>query len=294
MIDGKKQSEFFLLSFGAKTLGEIQLVIFDEGFADGLAFGLEKRVGHSTTDEHGVGDFHEIFDDFDFVADFGAAKNGDERTRGIRYRFAEIGQLFFHEQAGGGLLDEARDADNGGMRAMRGAEGIANENAVAESGKLFGKSLVVFFFLGMEANVFQNENFAVAQGFALAFGARADAIERKRHRATEKLFQLFRGWPHGIFQIRAAFGAAEMRGEHDASAFLNSEANCRQRFADASVVRDDAVFERNVEVHADEDALAAKVEIVDGELVHSLRERRVTSAEKTEPSPRTTQPTNSP
>src|SRR5947199_8532296 len=85
-----------------------------------------------------------------------------------------------------------------------------------------------------------------------------------------------------------------MRGEHDASAFLNSEANCRQRFADASVVRDDAVFERNVEVHADEDALAAKVEIVDGELVHSLRERRVNSAEKTESSPRTKQPTNSP
>src|SRR6266853_726096 len=270
VVDGKEQSEFSHLRFFTQTLGEIQLVVLDEGLADRLAFGFEKRVSHAATDEHGVGDFHESFDDFDFVADFGAAENGDERACGIRYRFAEISQLFFHEQASGGLLDEARDADNGGVCAVRGAECIADKNAIAESGELLGKRFVVFFFFRMEADVFQDENFTVAQGFALAFGAGTDTIERKRDGTAEKLFQLFRARPHGIFEIRAAFGAAEMRSEHKAGTFLNGEANCGQRFADARVVGDDAGFERNVEVHTDEDALAAKIEIVDGELGHGV------------------------
>src|SRR5260370_16616616 len=153
---------------------------------------------------------------------------------------------------------------------MRGAESIADEHAIAESGELFGKGLVVFFFLGMETDIFQNENFTVAQGFALAFGTGADTIQSKRHGIAEELFQLFRGGPYGIFQIRATFGAAEMGREDEAGGFLNGEANCRQGFAGASVVGDDAVFERNVEVHADEDAFAAEVEIVDGELVHDV------------------------
>jgi hypothetical protein len=95
-------------------------------------------------------------------------------------------------------------------------------------------------------------------------------IQSKRHGIAEELFQLFRGGPYGIFQIRATFGAAEVRRKHEACAFLSGEANCRQRFADASAVGDDTVFERNVEVHADEDAFAAEVEIVDGELVHDV------------------------
>src|SRR6266704_575313 len=268
MIDREKQGEFLLLGFGAEPLGELQLVIFDERLADGLAFRFEKSVGHTAANWHGISDFHKIVHNFAIDAHLGTAKNGDKGARGIRYGFAEIGQFFFHEQAGGGLADEARDADHGSVGAMRGAESIADKNAIADSGKLFRKGLVVFFFLRMEADIFKNENFTVAQGFALAFSTGADAIERKRHGIAEKLFQFFCGRPHGIFQIRAAFGASKMRSEYKASAFLNGEANCRKGFADASVVRDHAIFERNVEVHADEGALPTKIEIVDGELVH--------------------------
>src|SRR5438876_785302 len=85
------------------------------------------------------------------------------------------------------------------------------------------------------------------------------------------IFLLFRGGPQGRFQVGAAFGSTEVRSKDEAGAFLNSKANGGQRFADASLVGDDAVFERNVEVHADEDAFAAEVEVVDGELVHGLR-----------------------
>ena len=153
---------------------------------------------------------------------------------------------------------------------MRGAEGITNEKAVAECSELLGKSFVVFFFLGMEADIFKNENFTVAQGFALAFGTGADTIERKSHGIAEKFLQFFCCRRQGIFQIGAAFGTAKMRSENETRTVLNRKAQCRKRFADAGVVGDHAVLERNVEVHADEDALAAEVEVVDGELVHGV------------------------
>jgi hypothetical protein len=61
-----------------------------------------------------------------------------------------------------------------------------------------------------------------------------------------------------------------MRSEHEAAALLNGEAERGDRFANAGVVGDHSVFERNVEVHADKDAPSAKIEIVDGELVHGV------------------------
>jgi len=114
------------------------------------------------------------------------------------------------------------------------------QNASQRAASCLEKRFVVFFFFRMEADVFQDENFTVAQGFASGLRAGTDTIERKRDGTAEKLFQLFRGRPHGIFEIRAAFGAAEMRSEHKAGTFLNGEANCGQRFADARVVGDDA------------------------------------------------------
>ena len=59
-----------------------------------------------------------------------------------------------------------------------------------------------------------------------------------------------------------------MRSEDKARAFLNGEPKRRKGLANAGVVGDDGILERDVEVHADEDTLALEIEIVDGELVH--------------------------
>src|ERR1700675_2442421 len=176
LINRKKQSEFLFLRFFTEAPREAELVVFDERFANGLAFGFEESVSHAAADEHSVGDLHQVFDDFDFVADFGTTKNGDKGAHGVGDRFAEIGQFFFHEQAGGGLLDEAGDANYGSMRAMRGAERVTNEKTVAESGELFRKCLAVLFFLGVEANVFEKEDIAVGERFAFRFRNRSDTV----------------------------------------------------------------------------------------------------------------------
>src|SRR6267378_623693 len=189
VIDGKQERKFLLARFAAQSASKFQLVIFNERFAYGLAVGFEKGVSHAAANQHAVGDFHQVFDDFDLVADFGAAKNGDEGARGIGHGFAEIGQFLFHQQTRGGLLDKVRDARNRSVRAVRGTKGVANENTVAERGELLRESFVVFFFFRMEADVFQHEHFAVAQGFALAFGSRAHAIQGEGDRLAEELLQ---------------------------------------------------------------------------------------------------------
>src|ERR1700674_2253999 len=97
------------------------------------------------------------------------------------------------------------------MRAMGGAKGVAHKNTIAQRRKLFRKSLVVLFFLGMEADIFQQEHFAIAQGFALALHAGADTIQAKRYRLAEKLFELFRSGLQRKLGIRSALGPAKMR-----------------------------------------------------------------------------------
>src|SRR5260370_38949171 len=120
---------------------------------------------------------------------------------------------------------------------MRGAESIANENAVAGGGELFRKSLVVFFFFGMKANVFQNKNFSVAQSFALAFSTGTDTIERERHGIAEKLLKFLRGGRQGIFKIRSAFGAAVVRSDYQAGALLSCGARGWRAVVDVSFGR---------------------------------------------------------
>src|SRR6267142_5343847 len=268
VIDGQQERKFLLARFVAQAPCEVQLVIFDERVAYGLAVGFEKGVSHAAPNQHAVGDFHQIFDDFDLVADFGAAKSRDEGTRRIRDGLAEIGQFLFHQQTRSGLLDKACDSHNRSVRAMRGTKGVANENTVAERGELLRESFVVFFFLGMETDVFQHEHFAVAQGLALAFGSRSDTIQCECDRLAEELLQFLGRGPQRIFWIRSALRPAEMRSEHEPATLLNGEPQRRKSFTDARVVRDDALFQRNVEIRADENSLAAKVEVVDGELVH--------------------------
>src|SRR6266436_3820195 len=120
----------------------------------------------------------------------------------------------------------------------------------------------------MEANVFEEEDVAVSELIAFRLRDGSDTIRGKSNRPADEFFELLGDLTERIFRFRAALGTAEMRSDHQTAAFLNDEAECGDGFANARVVGDDAVFERDVEVHADENTLSANVEVVDGELVH--------------------------
>src|SRR5580765_272024 len=62
-----------------------------------------------------------------------------------------------------GLVYEARDAYNRSVSAVRRAEGVTDEDAIAKGSELLRECFVVLLFLGMEANVFQKEDIAVSE-----------------------------------------------------------------------------------------------------------------------------------
>ena len=135
---------------------------------------------------------HEIFDDFDFVADLCSAENRDKRARGIGERFAEIVELFFHEQTGRGLVHETRDADNGSVGAVGGAKSVANEEAIAEGGELLRECFVVLLFFVMKTDVFEKKYVAVSERLTFRHRDRADAIGSKANVLDPvSVFELF-------------------------------------------------------------------------------------------------------
>ncbi len=106
----------------------------------------------------------------------------------MRNGFAEIGQLFFHQQAGGGLAHELGDAHDRCVSAMRGAKCVANKQPVAERRELPRKFRVVGFLFGMVADVFEQQHFPIAEGFALRFRFGPDAVRCKGHRFAAQQF----------------------------------------------------------------------------------------------------------
>ncbi len=116
-----------------------------------------------------------MYDDSDFVADFGASKDGDEGVLGVLQDATQILQLFFHEQTGGGFLHEAGNANRGSMGTMSGAEGVVDVE-FGELGELLRKMFVVLFFLGVEAEVFEQQGLAFLELERHFFGFGTNAL----------------------------------------------------------------------------------------------------------------------
>ena len=113
----------------------------------------------------------------------------------------------------------------------------------------------------MVAHVFEKQHAAIRKGFALGFRLGADAIGSEFNRLPQQLSQAGGHRRQAVLRIDFALGAAEMRSEHESRAALDGQTKRRQRFADARIVRNARTFERHVEIHADENALAGQIEI---------------------------------
>src|SRR5215470_8193043 len=117
----------------------------------------------------------------------------------------------------------------------------------------------------METDVFEEEHATVSERLAFGFGVVADTIGSENHWRAKHFGQFGRDGSQRIFWIGAALWASEVRRQHQAAAFLDRQTQGRESFADARVVAHFSVFERNVEIDANENALAVEIEVVDGE-----------------------------
>ena len=157
---------------------DLDLVFFNQALAGGDAKRALEGVSHATDDDQGVDLVEQIVDDVDFAGDFGAADDGDEGMLGRLKRLAEVGNFFFHQQAGDGGLQEVRDAFRGSVGAMRGAECVVDVN-FCKRGELLRELGVIGFFFGVVAEILKQQNLAglkLARHFAGDF---TDAIRRE-------------------------------------------------------------------------------------------------------------------
>jgi hypothetical protein len=75
---------------------------------------------------------------------------------------------------------------------------------------------------------------------------------------TEELGQALGHRREGVLRIRAAIGASQVREHHHPGAGVNELIERRNRRADAPIVADHTVLQRNVQVATDQDAFAGE------------------------------------
>ena len=187
---------------------------------------------------------------------------------GLESALAEIGEFALHQKARGSLADEPRDAYYRSMSTVRRSKSVANKQPVAERGKLPRKAFVVGFFFRMKANILEQKHAAIGERAALGLRLGTDAIRGKFHRRSHEFRKFGRRRPQAVFRIGFAFGAAQVRGQHQTRAAFARQLQSRQGLANARVVGDASAFERHVEINANEYALPPKIEVANGKLVH--------------------------
>ncbi len=162
------------------------------------------------------------------------------------------------------------------MGAMRRRKRVVDIE-IAESCEFLHEGRIVFLLAGVKPGVFEEQDVAVVErghGFRRDV---ADAIFGERHAFSELLSKRFRHRPQTLLQI-APFGTAEMRQKDHLPALVGNLVERRQDALDAGRIGDPAVFHRNVEIDANEDALSLDVGLVQRAESFHLRLRQISFA----------------
>ena len=183
-----------------------------------------------------------------------------------RAGFEVVFEFLVHQQAGAGDGAKLDHANGGGVGAMGGSERVVDINLNA-GGELLGEGRIVLLFLGVEAQVFEQHDFAGSRFRDVG----ADAIQRHGDfHAGQQLGQTLgdRGERH--VRIALTLRAAEVAGQYQGGPLLERVLDGGQRRFDALVAGDlkRPGCERDVEVHSNEDDFVFQVDVSDGELGH--------------------------
>ena len=149
-----------------------------------------------------------------------------------------------------------------GVRAMGGGEGVIDVD-VAKLGELGDMGRIVLLLALVEPGVLEQEHIAVLH-FGDRIGSRlADAVGAEGDRPLDDV-----GYRRGdglqrIGFVRFALGTAEMGKKNDLAALAGDLLDSRRDAFDAGRIRYTAVFGRNVEVDAQENALAGNLGAVE-------------------------------
>ena len=253
------------MGLGHHVLAVVELAVVAQALANLVALGLQEGVGHAAADDQRVDLLQQVGDDVQLVCNLGAAQNSGEGTLGIVHGVAEILDLLLHQVADSGILDIVGHTGGGAVSAVAGAEGVVNVS-VGQAGLLLAESGLVLGLLLAETGVLQQNDLAVAHGGNSSLGVLADdiVIVRKGDRLAQLLAQADSNGGQAELGLGAVLRLAQMAAQDDLSAVGNQLLDGRQCGVDAVIVGDNAVLHRDVEVAANQYALAGVVLIVNG------------------------------
>ena len=269
---GRTTSTPALLGRREDPPGVVDPVVLGQALADRLALGEEERVRHPAAEDEEVDLRQEVLDDLDLVADLRSAEDRRERPLRVLEEPAQDADLALHQEARVGR-QEPGDPDRRGVGPMGRPERVVHEDVGVRRERL-GELRVVLLLLRVEAEVLEEDRLARPHPLDGVLGADPERVAGHGHVPPQELAQALADRPQPEPVLDLAVGPAEVAGEDDLRARAEERRDRRQGGPDARVVGDLAVGERDVEVDADEDALARGVEVADGQLVHGHRRPR--------------------
>src|SRR5690554_35771 len=249
------------------VFGGVDQVVFAQGFAYRVAGCGQEGVGDAATDDDLVTHFFQGVEDVQFGGDFGAANDSNHGLGRVVEGFAEGVEFGCQQRAGAGFGSELRHTVGGGLGAVGGAEGVHHVD-IAQGGVLLGEVFVVFLFALIEANVFEQYDFAVGH-----FNAVKVILDQADFLAQQGNQVLGYGLHGGGFVVHAFFRADQVGHQHDFGAGVFGGLDGRQRGADAGVAGYFAVFDRYVQVFTNQNPLAGQVQVsyfFDGHNLNSI------------------------
>ena len=241
------------LALRQRVAGQLDTLVLDQRVAGGETLGAEEAEAHGPADEKSVGDVEEAVDQRDLVAHLGPAEHHDQRRSGASTtdRSASTSRSTRSPAADGAAARPPRRWRRGGT--MHRAERVVHVG-VGERGEVVGEPRIVRRSPPAPSGCSRAPGPRPAGAAPHPASLRPDHLGRLRDRCIDQLGEPVRTRPHRRLRL-AALRPAEMRAEDQSRSLLQQQVDGGQGGADARVVGDPAVLERDVEVHAGEHRL---------------------------------------
>ena len=152
------------------------------------------------------------------------------------------------------------------------AKGVVHIH-LGQPGQLPAEGRLISLFLGMEAQVFEQQQLTRLQGRSLLSDRRTDAVSRHPNRPSDQLAQPLSSGLQAVGRAGAAFGPSQMGAQDQPGAAFDEIVQGRQGSPDTGVIADPAVVQGDVEIDPHQDAFAVEIEVTHGLFLHTVAPR---------------------
>ncbi len=229
-----------------------------------ISFALREQegVGHAAADDEHVDLVDEIAEELELGRHLGAADDRGDGALGTAKRGLQRLELLLHRPSRmrGQLVGQPMRRR---MRAVGGGEGVIDVD-VAELGERVDMGRIVLLLALVKAGVFEQEHVAIVHFGDRVFRCLADAIRAESDGTLDDVGDRRGDGLQRIGFVRPPLGSAEMREQNDLAALVSDLRDGRCNALDARRIGHAAVLRRDIEIDAQQHALADQVGVVEG------------------------------